>query len=390
MMNGIISLVSDFSIACVIEGRVSLAHLMEFSHFVDLYVLEDQIYLEGASIDVNLTPFKDDTNCPLKEIKYEEYPELAFAVAMVSDRTLDIYNAAPRNYTFSMESYEYWTTLSQKEKQSICHPADLKTEEIPQRKGLLSYSNSLNRYIQIVLEELGKTTFTLMPSSRNLVPFLEVFHQTETPALLLYSIVAGAHRKVIEGVLALARPRMVYLPPLLSILLSRCSNRSEIPYRLIELRSEFADFRHSVTEWFNELDQAESLRDKCQIRDELDNTIVNLVKHYENKRRGFYKQVAGAFVSAAEDGDLKKMLTKPAFALIKEGVTSVFPEMLSVRRFTGLIDLMDQALDISNYSSLVSRIFGDSYDVSQQEITEAKRYTQYLQTKYKIGAPLIS
>lgn len=388
-MNGIISLISDFSIHCVLEdGRVSLAHLMEFSHFVDLYVLEDDIYLDEDAIEVYLAAFNDDPDNPLKRLTSIEFPSLTWSIFEISDNTRAIYDAAPLNHTFSMGSYEYWTNLSQKEKQTVLSTDQLKGPMWHSREGLLACSKALHLYIENALEELGKTTLTIMPSSRNLLPFLEVFHQMDTPALTLYNAVSNIHRKSLEGVLALTRPRTVYLPPLLTILLSRCQKRSELPRRLIELRAEFTAFRRAVRDWFSQMDQAESLKDKILIREELDNTISNLLKHYENKRRGFYKQVAGAFISAVEDGDVKKMITKPAFAMIKEGVTSLLPEMISVRRFTGLIDLMDQALEVNNYSGLLSRVFGDTLNISQQEVTEAKRYKHYLQSKYNLALPL--
>lgn len=390
-MDGVISLVSDFSIDCTLNGRVSLAHLMEFSHFVDLYVLEDNVHFDDCARSVNLTAFDDDPDSPLRTLESENLSRLELAVGQISDYTRSIYDASPTNFSFSMGSYDYWTVLSKEDKRAIPTPAEIvgKTNW-RDRTALLASSNALHLNIEIALEELSKTAFTIMPSSRNLIPFLEVFHQMDTPALLLYNRIAGAHRKSMEDVMALARPRTIYLPPLLSVLLSRCESRSDIPKRLIELRAEFTDFRRSIRKWFDQLDRAESVREKIEIREELDDAFSSLVKHYEYKREGFYKQIAGAFVSAAEEGDIKKMLVKPAFAVIKEGVTTLLPEALSVRRFTGLINLMDEALSVERYSSLLGRVFGDSIDISQREITEAKRYKQYVQSKYQIGPPFPS
>lgn len=390
-MGGILSLVNDFSISCVFEGRVSLAHLMEFSHFVDLYVLEDDIYIHEAAKSVNLSELDGDPDNPLRPYRLTEFHGLAAAASDVADYTGSLYDYAPVNYTFSMGAYDYWTTLSPRERESVAHPAEVGIEGHRQgRPALLAYSHALHRNIERALEELGKTTLTIMPSSRNLLPFLHVFHQMDTPALKLYNEVSEPHRKAVEDILALTRPRAVYLPPLLSVLLARCEKRADIPRRLIELRAEFADLRRSIKEWFEQLDGAGSIKEKIEVRDELDEAVSSLARHYEQKRAGFYKQVTGAFISAAEDGDLKKMLVKPAIEVLKEGVSNMLPDMLSVRRFTGLIDLMDEALNVENYSAILTRVFGERLDISQKEITEAKRYKQYLQTKYDLGLQLPS
>jgi len=369
---------------------------MEFSHFVDLFVLEDVIYFAPQTLVEDLAPFVELADSPLCVLPKQKLSQTIYSI---SEYTRDIYDAVPAKHSFSMKSYDYWVNPSvrQRLEEARSIPIDwsavLRNLRQPGPRSyeeLLGSCQALQYVIKKSLEELGKTRLTIMPSSRNLLPFLDVFHQMDTPALLIYDKITAEHRKSIEDILALTRPRTVYLPPLLSVLFSRCSKRSELPTRLMELRAEFADFRRSVKDWFNELDQASTIREKVEIRKDLDQAISSLLKHYEYKREGFYKQVAGAFVSAAEEGDLKKMLIKPAFAVLKEGMTNVLPDAISVRRFTGLIDLMDQALNVESYGNLLERLFGRSLDISQEEITEAKHYKYYIQTKYGVGVPLLS
>jgi len=399
-MGGVVSLADTTCAYLVLEGRVSLAHLIEFSHFVDLYVLEDKIYFDNAVLKNDLEPYLY-SGTPLTDLE-SEYWDLGDAIFNVSFWTTQLYHAAPTNHTFSMGSYEYWTNLPFKEKQIIAADYESRDRISPEgswipmfssggtwsREDLLLSSHGLHYAVELVLEKLAKTPLTIMPSARNLLPFLQVFHQMDTPALQIYNQLVTVHRETVERILALTRPRSVYLPPLLSLLLSRCGNRSEIPRVLNELRDEFADFRQSVREWFAELDTTESLKEKIEIRDEMDDAISGLLKYYEYKREGFYKQVAGAFVSALEEGDVKKMLIKPTFAVIKEGMTNVLPEMMSVRRFTGLINLMDEALNVEGYSRLLQNVFGDSLDLSQKEITDAKLYRQHIQSRYGLGLSL--
>jgi hypothetical protein len=374
---GIISLLSTFSVDCVLSGRVSLAHLIEFSHFVDLYVLEDRVYFERAGLEVDLEPFWVGSGCPLVAL-----PEgaVSWDVFTVSNATLMIYDAAPIKHTFSLGSYDYWLALSDRDRAQILRKPSSEFDSMD----LHYQSRQMDLAIRSALENVGKTRLTLMPSSRNLIPFMEAFHELETPALMLYREASSTHREQVESLLSLVRPRSVYLPPLLSVLLARCQKRDDIPTRLVELRAEFAELRFAIHRWLGNLDEAKTLREKLQLRNELSAVATALTRRFENKRRAFYREVAGALVDALEDGDPRKLVTKPVFTAVKHGVTSILPDAWVTRRFTGLIDLLDEALQVEDYSSVLHRLFGDSLDISQAELTEARRYRQLLATRYGI------
>ena len=87
-------------------------------------------------------------------------------------------------------------------------------------------------------------------------------------------------------------------------------------------------------------------------------------------------------LDAAEDSDPVKPATKPAFAIVRHGMQAIPPDVWTTRRFTGLVDLLDEALRIEDYSSLLARIFGDSLDISQGEIAEARRYRDAIMSGY--------
>ena len=80
-----------------------------------------------------------------------------------------------------------------------------------------------------------------------------------------------------------------------------------------------------------------------------------------------------------------KLLTKPAFAIVKKGIETVIPDALTTRRFTGLVDLLDQALKVEEYTTVLTRIFGSDLDISQREITEARAYRKLLLARYEIA-----
>ena len=386
--SGIISLLSDFSIGCVLEGgRVSLAHLIEFAHFIDLYVLEDVIYLNSSSRQVSLEALAPYEDCPFKELPDNR---LSLTISYISDNTREIYDCAKVNCSFSMDGYDYWLRLSDEEKAKIprCYPPE--GIRYFSRDYLLFASRELTEHIDFALEELAKTRLTLMPSPRNLLPFLEGFQQVETPAQLVYGRLTASQRQLVDDVQSLIRPRTVYLPPLLSILLKRCESAADIIPRLRELRFEYADFRRDVAEWFRTLDEASTIREKIQIREGLERSIHAVVEKLHSDRLGFYKELAGTAIEAAGEGELKKALMKPAFALLKKGVIAVAPDYLAAKRFTGLVGLMNEALEVNGYGPLLRRVFGDRLDVSQREITDAKKYRKEIISRYGFDCPVPS
>jgi hypothetical protein len=381
-MQPIVSLVSGFSVGTVLEGgRVSLAHLIEFSHFVDLYVLEPEILMDECERGVYLRSLETNEECP---ISFLPEGRLCDLVNIVTENTLHIYDAAPKERMFSIGSYEYWLDMNPSERDNV-------SEIVPvgawfSREGLLPCSRKLDIALTQLIDELGKTNYTLMPSSRNLLPFLDAFHQIETPIQILYRKLAEHHRSQVERVLALNRPRTVYLPPLLTILLSRCGSWLDIPKRLPELRYEFTGLRRDIVLWEEELARAETMQEQIQLRDDLDGIVNSITKKYEDKRRGFYKSVSGAFLDSLEDGNLNDVWSKPLVAAAKE-VGMLIPDTIRSRKFTGLLDLMDLALNIRDYSGLLHKVFGDKLDVSQYEVRNARKYVAALSQRYNLDLP---
>ena len=383
-MNGIVSLISDFSVSCVLEGgRINLAHLMEFSNFVDLYVLENDVYVDVSAKDVTYLAFGDDKTCPLRKLQENKLTNAVFAV---SDSTRAIYDATP-SLSFDINSYDYWLKLSKNDKDKVANVLS-HSGEYKERNGLLISSKRLEGYIRLTLEELSKSSLTLMPSPRNLLPFLDVFHQCDTPALEMYRELASRHREKVKGILSWMRPRKVYLPPLLKVLLSRCEKPSDIPKRLIELRGELQDFREGVNERLNEFDKAINDKEKIEVRDEFDDAISTMSKKFGETRISFYKELIGSMLEGAEDGDPQKILTKPAFKLLEEVFSNIVPDKLMTRRFTGLVDLMDQALNVGDNNQLLRKIFGEKLDISQQEITNVRKYRQNILSKFNFDFPM--
>ena len=383
---GIISLVSDENVYFVIDGgRVSLANLIDFSHFVDLYVLEDNVYVSEFAKDGTLKQVTQNNNSPVKSIDY--LSTLGHLVNHIADKTLEIYDFAPTNYTFSLDSYEYWTKLSVEERAAISDDIEYGKPGTHTREELLGASKELDVSIAEIIKEISLTKLRLMPSPRNLLPFLDNFRQWDTPATLLYREVSKTHREKVEEVLKLTTPSTIYLPPLLTILLSRCNSQDDIPARLVELREEYIDFRKSTLQWFKRLDDAKSLKDKLMIREEIDSFAKKVSAKFENRRPAFYKEMLGVIMDAAEDGNVQKAIVKPTFAILKKGLTEWLPDLFTTKRFTGLVDLMNESLQIENYGNLLPKVFCNTLDISSQELSEARAYRRVIIDAYDIPLP---
>lgn len=399
-MTDVISLVHDFSVEMVLgtEGRVSLANLMEFSHFVDLYVLEDRIIMDDEPELKKLLASDESPLVPLRSA-----PEInnALRANLITIQTamLMIYSFSPGENRFSIGSYKYWLDTNEERRKEIL---ELKGSEISipdfeakyeakygNQERLLDWSRQMDESLFEMLEELGKTTLVVMPSTKSLIPFLEVFHQIDTPAQILYRNVVSKHRTIVEKILELNRPRAVYLPPLLTVLLSRSEDATEMPTRLKELRAEFAELRREIQVWRNEMNNKHTLREQFELREELDRSLQTMASRFEQHRRGFYRNVSGALLDALEDGDLRDIVTKPATAIVKEGLDLV-PDLFRSRQFTSLIDMLDLAVNVSDYSRLLENVFGDRLDVSQYEITNARKYQKVLEERYSIAPALVT
>ena len=131
------------------------------------------------------------------------------------------------------------------------------------------------------------------------------------------------------------------------------------------------------------MNSAHSIKDQVKLREELNNSLDSATRKFEQRRRGFYRNLSGSFLDAFEDGDLKDIISKPAIALAKEGI-DLLPEIVRSRRFTGVIDILDQAINVRQYSDLLNRAFGKKLDISQYEITEARKYQRVLESRYSI------
>lgn len=141
---------------------------------MDLYGLEDSIFCDKTDIEVCFEEYFQGTgNLPFQPIPKESISSIVFSIA---DQTLRIYDYASQNYSFSIDFYDYWLSLKNTEKASIditkyyesaierlLNPTPRTPEDV--RIALLVASKELSLNLVTLLEELGKTEYSLMPST---------------------------------------------------------------------------------------------------------------------------------------------------------------------------------------------------------------------------------
>jgi hypothetical protein len=381
----VISLISDINVAFVLtEGRVSLSNLIDFSNFVDLYILEDEIYCDETTIDVSYSTLKEMANFPFRPITNDNIQSHLW---MISNNSRELYDLSPNNFTFSINSYDYWLSLDTLDKGKI--DTSFYNKMPTDQENLMISSKIMEKNLFGLIDLLSKTDFSIMPSTRNLLPFLDTFYQIETPIFRLYNKISSEHKRYAEKLIEFQKPRTVYLPPLLSILLNRCDRASDIPKRMSELRDEFSGLRQEIFYWEAEMSNLHTFRDQLKLREELDNVLTRNSQNFKNRKLGFYKHVSGAFLEGFEDGITQKIFTKPAIALAKEGL-DLFPDKIRSKKFSGLIKLFDESFKVEDYGSLLQKVFKKNLDISQYEVANVGKYFSKLKANYNIDLAAVS
>jgi hypothetical protein len=88
------------------------------------------------------------------------------------------------------------------------------------------------------------------------------------PSVELYRSIAKIHGVAVEKILEHSGYKEIPLPPLTSILLSRCKTRDDIPLQLEQLRSEFAGLREAGRLHEQRLINANTIREQFEVIEE--------------------------------------------------------------------------------------------------------------------------
>lgn len=229
---------------------------------------------------------------------------------------------------------------------------------------LLIGGNNNDKAIAIMNREIKKcllSVFSLTQGSK-LNPLLPYFASKMQIDFLnkfnlsydLYNIISKYYNENIENVIKHLGYQYFPIPPLVSLLFSRCKTINDIPEKIIELREEFKDLRLTTNKYINRIEKSKNIKEQFNIIDEYNEFCFLNNKKYNNKS----SRILYRFLDIIEDGNPISIVNKSIIAII---------ECLENKRIqykfkglTNLWNIYDDIPSIQNQLSDVNRLFGES------------------------------
>lgn len=172
----------------------------------------------------------------------------------------------------------------------------------------------------------------------------------------LYKRIADIHKVKVDELVSYGYSIDIYLPPLLSIFLSRCEKPKDIPRLLGDFREEFSPLRDNVAKYFDASDSELPLREHFEAVKQYKDILNRLSNETDIEKK---KSKVYQIWDVVKKGDGFSILTGILDLLIQHDTERVR------KRTTGQIsNILDKSLNVKNYGRLVSRIFGeDNIDI---------------------------
>ena len=177
----------------------------------------------------------------------------------------------------------------------------------------------------------------------------EIFRTNKkNPSIELYKKLADFHHLKVEKLLKYVGTRQMYIPPLLSIILDRCSDRSNFIEQLIKLRDEFSDFRLLTTNAHKLILESEKLGDQIEILEDMENSWDILIKKIQKRN----KKCLNHLWNVVKEVDPMKM-TARGLDLLK----NYDEERQIVDKFRPIFDAWNVSMNVRHYSRLIRKVF---------------------------------
>jgi hypothetical protein len=242
------------------------------------------------------------------------------------------------------DMWEIITTLS---RNPTNHSEDISLEN------LLSGSSDSEKILEIAqkVQSLCRSVrVNISPGIGYAAYFMKAESSRPSAIKLLYETVASSHQEIIRRIEETGGLRIVYIPPLLSILLGRAKNREYLLEELIKLRSEFKDLREQGRYFREGVRLAATLREKIDILNEFDRSREALVKKLSSKpSRSVIKEVWDIVKGKSLWG---------AFTKIADLALQWDQDRQLIRRVSHFQLMSDLVLTIPRYESLLEKIYG--------------------------------
>jgi hypothetical protein len=166
----------------------------------------------------------------------------------------------------------------------------------------------------------------------------------------LYSHIAKAFKIKISRLERILNTHFIYTPPLLTILLNESTDKSELLQKLCWLRAEFSDLREITNDYEEEITKADSLKDKLEIIENLENSQKALSLKMSHKK---HKSLVRRVWDITKEASLWKGLAKGVDSLVE-----TFEQRRALRRVHRYMDMYDLAISAKQYEDLLPKVFG--------------------------------
>jgi hypothetical protein len=192
------------------------------------------------------------------------------------------------------------------------------------------------------------------------------FFAATTPSRSLYEKLAEIHNVKVEALLKYRGYRQIPIPPLASILLSRCKARTDIPTQMKQIRSEFQDLRDAGRAHERRLESASSLGEQLDAMAEFDefwDVFSKKTKHQTT--RLIYRMW-----DIVKEANPLKWFTKTVDLMVAWD-----QDQFILNRYKGLMDVWRLTRNIPSVQSQlrdVERVFGTTIAAN-----EWKRYVAF-------------
>lgn len=209
-------------------------------------------------------------------------------------------------------------------------------------------------HINYMANELGRATNLLGLSVSPGSAFDQLFRRDVNSysfARRAYLEVSSTHQELAAKLQLWSTRTAIDVPPLLSILLSRCKSRELLISELVALRLEFSDLRRSLREAQNSFDSAASLNERIRAVERIETLRRTLLK---KATKNTASSVVQRTWSIVKKGSIIGILTELADLVLDFGGERQL--VGGLRRF---VDIERLALSGDLSSSSISRLFGN-------------------------------
>lgn len=198
---------------------------------------------------------------------------------------------------------------------------------------------------------------------------IERSHRIYTLLFQSYAQLSTSLRTQIEELQRYVGSETVFIPPLMTLLLKKCSRPADIPYEFLEMRQRFRVVRESFKEYEETIgDQTVPLEKSIKAINELKRSLTRLTSD-EPDRTGMIISEWRDGLSLLPDLDsLEDIDTNLAKILLKKPAEWIVNRIRN-RKLIRLFDLKNDFLRTEGYFQLISKVF--DYQLKSDDIEQS-------------------